>query len=185
MIRRGILIILFFPIIACIGQNPDFFQEEITMRIKGNHFYVTGVYHLKSAQNSKITLVYPLPSDSIYGEVDSVYIFSMALQKVIIPECKDKYKLTFTTELSDTSDQIIQISYRQKLLSNKAVYILRSTSNWGKPLKLANYHLIVPEDIQIKSFSIEPDHSINNGKEVIYYWVRYNFMPSQNLEFAF
>ena len=84
-----------------------------------------------------------------------------------------------------TGDQAIQISYRQKLLGNRAEYILKSTIGWKKPLDQASYQLIVPSGIRISSFSIAPQDSIVTDGEVVYLWNKYHYMPSENLIFEY
>jgi len=80
---------------------------------------------------------------------------------------------------------MIQISYRQKLLSTSAEYILQSTIGWRKPLDQANYQLIVPKNIEIINFSIIPDNSVDYTTEMVYFWEKYNYLPPKNFTFEF
>jgi hypothetical protein len=80
---------------------------------------------------------------------------------------------------------IIQASYRQKLLGLKAEYILKTTIGWGESLRQANYQLIVPANIKVYEFSLQPQDSIITKSEVVYYWTKYNYLPSGNLIILF
>jgi len=177
------LIALFNSIV--FTQDFSFYKENITMKIDEGHFYVSGIYYLKSKQGKSTTLLYPFPADSMYGEVDSVYIFNLTNDKTIQPIHKEKNKAIFKVDFENNSSLKLQISYRQKLLGNRAEYILESTISWNKPFQQANYQLIVPKNTEIISFSIPPKDSIATKKEMIYYWEKYNYMPEKNMIFEF
>ena len=82
-------------------------------------------------------------------------------------------------------EQAVQISYRQKLLGTQAEYILRSTIAWKKPIEIANYELIMPKAIKLVKSQIAFDHFTDTGKEIVYYWEKRDFMPSENMIFLF
>jgi len=155
------------------------------MKIADDFFYVSGTYYLKGEISSNKTLVYPFPVDPLYGNVDSVYFFNLTSNEIIIPQKTNNKSSVFKIDFGKNNKMVIQASYRQKLLSNKAEYILKTTMAWKKPLEQANYQLIIPANIRITTFSISPQDSVNSGKEVIYYWEKHNYMPGENMIFEF
>ena len=77
------------------------------------------------------------------------------------------------------------ISYKQKLKSKRAIYILTTTNYWKEPLSKASYSLITPADLEITYFSYEPDRNEIIDDRKIYYWKKINFMPGKNMVFEF
>jgi hypothetical protein len=155
------------------------------MRIEKEHFYVTGSYYLKTVQDKSVALVYPFPMDSLMGEVDSISVFNLTANEPIEILSKRREGIAFKANFGDTTDLVILISYRQKLLGNRAEYILESTKGWKKPFEQADYQLIVPDSLKIISFSIPPDESVKTDQEIIYYWSKTNYMPEVNMIFEF
>ena len=189
MIRHTRKIVLLLIIAASTGnlfsQDISFYKENITMKIEAQSFFVTGLYYFKSEKYKKSTLIYPFPIDAKYGSVDSIYIFNITTNEFIKPlEVKSEY-IVFSLDFSHERDLSIQITYKQILNSTRAEYILNTTLSWREPLQIANYQLIIPNDIKIESFSIHPKDSIIAGNEVIYYWEEKNYMPAKNLIFDF
>jgi hypothetical protein len=184
--RSFFLTSLLYLFAFCVsGQGFRFYKENITMKIEKDYFHVTGIYYLKSDGNKSEVLVYPYPVDSLYGTVDSICIYSMTSNTIIKPNKTDRDKTVFTLGFGHNPDQDIQISYRQKLLGNRAEYILKSTIGWREPLDQANYQLIVQSGMLITRFSIPPQDSIVTGQERVYLWKKHDYMPSENLIFDF
>ncbi len=184
---RSVFLLLIFLLIYTTGssQGLSFYKENITMKITKDYFHVTGIYYLRNDRNSSEILIYPYPVDSLYGPVDSIYIYNMTTHKNITPLKTDLYKTVFKLDFSYPGDLVIQISYRQRLNGNHAEYILKSTISWKQPLDQADYQLIVPSGLQISSFSMVPHDSIVTDQEVVYLWNKYNYMPSENLIFEY
>jgi len=180
-----LLFTIHFSLFTSLSQDISFYKENITMKIEKDYFYVTGSYYLRTTGDKSITLVYPFPADSIYGLADSVLIYNLSADTTVSILNRIPNSLVFKADFGDSPELVILISYRQKLLGNRAEYILESTKGWRKPFEQADYQLIVPVDLEVHSFSMPPDESIINGEETIYYWVKRNFMPSVNMIFEF
>ena len=186
MLRSAlVLFIIHYSLFILPGQEVSFYKENITMKIDNDFFYVTGDYFLKTDKDSSIVLVYPFPVDSLYGEVDSVIIFNMNGNKPFEILSKKKNGVVFRADFGKEKELHILIAYRQKLLGNRAEYILESTASWRKPLEQADYQLIVPADLEITRFSIQPDTFMEAGEEMVYYWTKKNYMPRVNMIFEF
>jgi len=155
------------------------------MKIEADYFYVTGNYYLKTTGDRSIILVYPFPVDSLYGEVDSIYIFNLTSNTPVEFLDKKKNSLVFKADFGEFREIEILISYRQRLLGSRAEYILESTKGWRKPFEQADYQLIIPNDLEITLFSIPPDETVIADEERVYYWSRKNYMPEINMIFEF
>jgi hypothetical protein len=185
MFRTILFFIFHFSFFTIQGQDVSFYKENITMKIEQDYFYVTGNYFLKTTGDQLITLIYPLPVDSLYGEVDTISIYNLTTNKPVQILDREKDVVVFKLEFGEYKEVELLISYRQKLLGNRAEYILESTASWRKPLERADYQLIVPAGMEIESFSIKPDESVIAGEEMIYYWTKKNFMPAVNIIIQF
>ncbi len=167
------------------SQGMTFVRENISMRLSENYFYVTGQYTISGDGTNGKSLLYPLPVDALYGNVDSIYIYDLNANESISPIKIEKEMVVFKFDFNGENETIIQISYRQRIFSNKAEYIVKTTKYWSKPLVKADFQLVVPNNLQITNFKHEPDMFSKLDHEHIYYWEFYNFMPDKNMEFVF
>ena len=166
-------------------QEVRFVSESIAMKIEKDHFSVSGIYYFENYDKNSIVLSYPFPVGPEFGAVDSVFMFNLSRDDTIKIFKSNPEGIVFSLDLEKDTVTELQIYYRQKLNSNTAKYIIKSTKAWRAPLESAYYQLIVPKDIRINQFSIFPDDSLNTGQEKVYYWKKFNFMPDKDMVFNF
>jgi hypothetical protein len=185
MLSRLILTICLLLPWKVFSQEIQFYRENLTFRIEDSCFMMSGLYYLRNLGDTsrEIDLFYPLPHDSLHGSVDSILLFSVDTNEEITDFRRTKKGLLFTTKVDSTAS--LHISYRQKLLGSKARYILTTTKHWQQPLEKAEYHLIVPGNIRITSFSYPPDEKEETGMYIIYRWQREYFIPDRDMVFSF
>lgn len=181
-----LLNLISFPFYV-FSQNLQFYREDLTFEIKDSSFYVDGIYNFCNNGDKEIQqiLFYPFPSDSAYGAVDSINACDENAKSTNIIINKTAKGFYFNITLAPYGIGKYKISYRQKLLKNKAEYILLSTQKWGKPFDNAIYKLITPTSMKITSFSYSPDSISQINNKITYYWNKKNFMPDKNLIFYF
>ncbi|MBN1199920.1 MAG: hypothetical protein JXA23_11255 [Bacteroidales bacterium] len=182
------VLLLFIALTGTIkhfGQGTEFYKEEITFAIRDNFLYVNGIYFLKSDKSLEIPLIYPFPSDSLYGPVDSIIIINQTTNQAIENWRTMKSGIVFSLHLDSLLSTELWISYRQQLKGRQAEYILLSTKAWQKPLSEANYRLLVPIDLKILQFSIQPDTMTIHGDTKLYYWRMKKYFPDRNMIFTF
>ncbi|OFX27914.1 MAG: hypothetical protein A2033_01890 [Bacteroidetes bacterium GWA2_31_9] len=182
-----IFIYVFFTSLIVHSQNLQFYREDLTFEIKDGFFYVDGIYNFcnKGDKEIKQILFYPFPKDSIYGNIDSIIAIDLNSKSINIISNKTEIGFYFKIELNSYGVGKYKISYRQKLLKNKAEYILLTTQKWDKPFDSANYKLITPAKMIMKSISYEPDSIKQINDNAIYFWYKKDFMPYQNMIFCF
>jgi hypothetical protein len=185
MMNRFLFIILITLSLGVSGQKLSFYRENITMKIQGQQFYVSGTYYFRYNLTDKKLLYYPFPTGDQFGNPDSVFLFDLTNNIQIEPMEQDNSGLLFLVDFSKCSEISVQISYKQPLLGNQAEYILETTKVWGKSFDEATYQLIIPTSISITRFAIPPNDSIITDMEKIYTWEKYNYMPERNLVFEF
>lgn len=177
---------IIFPKIL-FSQGLQFYKEDLTFEIKDNYFYVNGIYHFCNNSNKEINqvLFYPFPIDSLYGNVDTVFAANTKNVNVNIITNKSQKGASFKINIEAYGIEKYRIYYRQKVVKNKAEYILETTQKWGKPFDNVTYTLIVPKKLEITSMSYIPDSNQTvNGKR-FYFWNKKEFMPDKNMEFYF
>lgn len=168
-------------------QNLEFFREDITFEIKNGNFYIDGIYYFCNVGKDTVrgNLFYPFPTDSIYGHVDSVSVVCLSNSEPI-EVIKNKEKgVFFKITVDPYSVKKYRVKYKQKLLSNKAEYILVTTHSWNKPMEVANYKLIVSDSIEVDSLSYKEDSTYYENNRKIYCWKKKDFMPESNMVYIF
>ena len=186
-VKTFILAGLFASPLIAFSQNLKFYREDLTFEIKDGFFYVDGIYNFcnNGEQGIQQTLFYPFPIDSLYGGVDSMRAVDVNKRAADVITNKTATGLFFKVELGTYGIGKYKISYRQKLLKNKAEYILVTTQKWGAPFDNALYRLITPGRMKITSFSYTPDETKQVKSKMIYSWSKKNFMPDKNMVFYF
>lgn len=168
------------------GQRPDFFREDITFRLDSTFLSVEGFYWFANHSDATIhsEIFYPFPYEE--GEfVDSIRVYH------VFDGCEVRYRregvfgIAFPLHLSGCDTVLLQIRYRQKIKERRAVYILKTTQGWGKPLDVAEFKLITPITLYIQTFSYPPDTSYRIQNLKINVWKKEQFMPEQDMVFEF
>jgi hypothetical protein len=186
-VKRLILFCLFFFPRIVFSQSLQFYREDLTFEIKDGFFYVDGIYNFCNNGDKAIhqVLFYPFPVDSAYGEVDSISAINVNSKSANCLVNKSANGSFFKIDLIPYGIGKYKISYRQKLLKNKAEYILVTTQKWGVPFENAIYKLIAPAKMRITSFSYSPDSTKQIRDKAFYYWSKKDFMPDKNMVFYF
>lgn len=181
------LLNIFYLSTLAYSQNLQFYREDLTFEIKDSFFYVDGIYHFCNNGENEIQqiLFYPFPKDSLYGAVDSINAFDVNAKTLNIITNITEKGFYFKIKLQSYGIGKYKISYRQKLLKNKAEYILVTTRKWGKPLESAQFKLITPVDLKIISTTYNPDSTKQINNKMFYYWNKKDFMPNKNMVFNF
>ncbi len=163
-------------------QNLQFYREDLTFEIKNGYFRVDGIYNFCNNGNKEIQqlLFYPFPLDSLYGDVDSICATDCNVKSKDIIISKTEKGFYFKVDIDAYGVGKYKISYRQKLLKNKAEYILLTTQKWGIPFENSCYKLITPKNLNIISISYTPDSIKQLNTMRVFYWSKKNFMPDKN-----
>ncbi len=172
--------------LSAFGQRADFYREDITFRLDSISLDVEGYYwfanHSDKAVNSDI--YYPFPN--YHSEtIDSVRLYNISAGHKSSFMREGEHGISFILNIAPFDTVLFQIGYRQKIMVDSAVYILRTTQGWGKPIEFAEYKLIVLNTFLIKRFIYPPDKTYEMEKYKIYYWKKENFMPVQDMIFYF
>lgn len=168
------------------GQRMDFYREDITFRLDSTNFSVEGNYWFSNMSDEPVHnyIFYPLPESS-KGRVDSFFVYNISGNKRIDFTLRGNEGISFHLNIEPRDTLLLQIYYRQRPVSNPAVYILKTTEAWGKSLDLAEYKLITPRSFTIKKFSYPPDKLYQIEELNVHYWRKENFMPQDDMVFYY
>lgn len=180
---------LFFFLLSsfALGQDIRFFKEDITFRLSREYFVVDGYYWFSSLSDhgADRLIYYPLPVAGKTSSVDSVDIFDIT--NGVQPKISDRteYGFSFVLKIAGHDTALCHIVYRQKVTGDSAIYILRSTQAWEKPLESAEYKLVIDDSIEVTRFSYDADRIYDIEGKKIYLWRQSDFMPDQDFVIHF
>lgn len=174
------LLVFAFCSDALAQRNVSFYEEYIDFSLDSSSFCVNGIYSFVNVTDKEIHQQIMFPFAGKMAEIDSIRILNLNTGQALRFNRLES-AVVFNLHLSAKDSVDVIVFYRQKR-STKNTYILSSTQSWGKPLETAVYALTVGSDIEIKSFSYEPDtvKVINNQK--VYLWKKNDFMPVADFE---
>ena len=166
---------------CAMGQDISFVKEDITFRLDKDHFIVDGNYWFANPSDNEVArlIYYPFPATEARS-VDSVDIFDITqgVQPLILNSTDGGFNFVLRIAAHDTS--LCHIAYRQRISGDSAMYILRSTKAWNRPLDYAEYKLIPDESIEVVRVSYDADKVYNIEGKKIYLWRRISFMPERD-----
>lgn len=178
----GIVITMLFVFWGNLySQSLSFFKEKIEMTICDSGFTITGKYYFlnKSEREINQNFYYPFVINENFQFPDSIIIENKNSIPVSYIKSKKGIFFNIKTLPEDTSE--FTAFYRQKNLVNKAEYILTTTQNWNVPLQKAEYTVNIPNNLKLKSISLQPDSIKDNSSYKSYFITKDNFMPVVNL----
>jgi hypothetical protein len=180
---------LFLVLLAAFASAQDirFGKEDITFRLSRDYFIVDGYYWFSNPSDRRIErlIYYPLPMTVKISPIDSVDVFDIT--HGIQPAISDRTEMgfSFMLTIADRDTTLCHIAYRQKVIGDSAIYILRSTQAWNRPLEYAEYKLVVEDSIAVTGFSYTPDKVYDIEGKKIYLWRRTDFMPEKDFVIHF
>ena len=180
--NRILLFLLFLFFCSVLHAEIEFFKEDLQFELNDGYFIVAGNYYFRNTTDRDIqaTLFYPIPRDNMLGSYDSVEVKDSSQDSDSLVTVIKEKGFFFNIEISANSTAEYTISYRQKLLGNRARYIFTSTKSWGKPLERADFQLTFPKTLKIDFLSIIPDSLQESDDTYMLFWTKEDFMPEED-----
>lgn len=181
MHRGSIIIVFLFLSGSLFSQSISFVKEKIEMSIVDSSFAINGKYYFinNSSKEINTNFYYPFVINKNFQFPDSISIKNEDNVRVFYSKGKDGIFFNIKTMPQDSSE--FTAYYRQKNLIKKAEYILTTTHNWNVPLQKAEYLIYLPNNLSLKSISLQPDSIKNGSTYKTYFITKENFMPLVNL----
>ncbi len=182
MLKYFILVFFISSSFSFQNYNIQFYKETIDFEIdKSGYFKVSGIYYFSNTGNKKLSrsIFYPFPAGKEHSKIDSLTI-SCNVKNAVSSTKQNKQGALFLLTIDKYSALKVHISYRQKIINNRAEYILTTTQKWNRALETADYSLTVPSNLIIDSLSYKAHKSIFQEKKQKYFWSFSDFMPTKN-----
>jgi len=157
-------------------RSVSFIEEYIDFLVGKSGFETNGIYVFTNNTDKLIRQEIRFPFALGIDSIEVLRVYHISYNKNLPFRTMSK-SISFPLEVEARDTVYINIAYTQTLLKNN-VYILRSTQAWGQPLQKAKYSLTVHDSLTIESISYQPD----SQKDNIYYWEKYNFLPTEDFE---
>jgi hypothetical protein len=169
-----------------LGRSVDFVYEKIIIEIEPPEMTVTGLYRFQNRFPFGITLpmLYPFPVDEYQDfphEISARSITADGRQPLEFAWRRNDNAIRLSVTAAGESSAEMEVAYSQKLKGKQARYILTTTKAWGRPLKSADYELILPEHLEIRSISFPFNRTKNVSGKRFYFSHKDNFMPDTDL----
>lgn len=164
------------------GQSVQFASENLTVSVLDSCCTLDGVYSFvnQGPVAARWSIYYPLLNTKALPFPDSISISDNATHDQLQFE-KTGDGVLFALEVQPRHTRRIRIWYRQRTPARTFEYILTTTKAWGKPLELAEFHIIVPDSLRLISCSPAFDARERKGLRTIYHIKKTTFMPASNL----
>ena len=161
-------------------SSIDFSSEFIDFKIDERHFTINGLYTFINNTTNNISFPIAFPFAGETDLVDSIRLYDVTLLKELSFK-KLNRGISFKVFLLAHDTALINIFYRQPL-EEKNTYILTTTKYWGKPIEKAKYSLTTKSDLNIISFSINPDSMKIENNQKTYFWEKNGFTPKVDFD---
>lgn len=177
---------------SCRSAGPEpaagvplrFYREHVTVEPSDGRVRVVGIYHFRNESDEPLAtgIQYPFPVDRYQMMPFRIRVWEET-QEGLDPlgftrvDASVRWRMRFTPR----EERTVRVEYVQEIKRNRAVYIVTTTHEWGKPIELAEFEFRVPVHFEDVEFSFEPDHVSESGDTVVYYMSATDFLPDSDL----
>jgi hypothetical protein len=167
-------------------SGVDFVYEKIVLEVEPPELTVTGLYSFQNHFPHEIILpmLYPFPVDESQDfphQISAFRITNEGDERLDVTSRRPANAVRLDLSMGRKSSGEMKVTYSQKLRAQEARYILTTTKAWGKPLRSADYEIIVPENLRIISMSFPFDGVETSAGKRHYYLHKEDFMPQTDL----
>lgn len=161
-----------------------FYREYVIVEAAAGRTRVVGDYHFRNTANESVSLGihYPFPVDRhrLYPmRINAEEKRGESWRPIGFTRSSDG--IDWRMRFSPLEEKLVRVEYVQEALRSEAVYIVKTTSRWGRALELAEFEFRVPASFRNVKLSFEPDRTETRGDTVFYYMSRTDFLPDEDL----
>jgi hypothetical protein len=167
-----------------------FDSERIRLAIVGDSLEVQGTYVLLCREEiaEPIPLFYPFPRDSLMGgfRMVSLHFHTDAPDSSASREASARWEYVpgvFAVRWwipPCRGDTIVaEAVYRQKIHTDYARYIVKTTEAWGRPLRQASFEIRLPAGTVPVDFSFPFERS--DSEDILYTYEARDFFPDRDI----
>ena len=179
-------------LVACRGAEPmpaatmplRFDREYVTVEPSQGRTRVVGLYYFRNESDEPLVTAirYPFPVDRHHVMPFRIRVWAQkgeALEPLgfVHTDSSVSWRMSF----GPGEEKIVRVEYVQEIKKNHAIYIVTTTKEWGKPIRLAEFEFRVPAHLEDVQLSFTPDRAEVSGDTVIYYLRAIDFLPDADL----
>lgn len=161
-----------------------FYREYVTVEPSHDSTRVSALYYFRNDSDRRVKqgIKYPFPVDRfhLYPRVVRVWEKSGDDLRPMGFVHRDQNVL-WSMELEPREEKVIRVDYTQGIRQPRAIYIVTTTSEWKRPIELAEFEFRVPAGLDSVNLSFEPDRRTVEGDTIVYYTKYIDFMPEADL----
>ena len=167
---------------ALEAQPLHFAGERVVITVAGDRCSVTGEYHFRNPGPVPVqaALLYPFPVTPLQPMPDSILVEDVLGRSAIVPTAMDS-AVAFPVRIPPSSTRIYRVSFLQRTPARRFEYILTTTRRWPWPVAHAEFSIVLPGDLTMRSCSLVPDTVIERSWGRTYRIERDQFVPEENL----
>lgn len=166
--------------------SVSFDSEWIRLSVIGDSLEVRGRYYLLCREHSgkSVSLFYPFPKDSLLGGARmasvSASVDGAEARSVEWEESRGAPGVRWRTPPCTGDTITIDATYKQKLLTDYARYIVTTTRKWQRPLRLARFEIRLPPGTAPTEFSF-PFQTREDSTGRYYAFETRDFFPDRDV----
>ena len=157
-----------------------FFQEEISIQVRGDSCILTGTYHFRNqtARTAATELLYPFPRR--LPPPRRIEVIDLSTGSRLQTQQTGEGAL-FMLSLPPWGETAYRVLYVQPTPSNTMEYLLSTGRSWGRPLERATFLIALPDSLKLMSISIPPDTLWKEAGVTFYVCRKRHFFPDREL----
>jgi hypothetical protein len=165
------------------SRQLEFVNEEVELLVHDTSCTVQGSYGFRNTASSSVeqTLYYPFVLNTQLPFPDTVSVIDSRGNHPV-HFTRTEQGVLFGVRIPPSSTVLYHVFYSQRTPARSMCYPLRTTSQWGRPLKRALYRVCLPlKYVLTSSTMVFPQMTEGNGDQ-LFERCEENFMPE--IDFA-
>lgn len=178
------VLIYWVSMTALNAQIADFSSEKLTFTIHPQFVEMSGSYFFTNRTGKPVLLpiIYPFSINTRQFFPDSIVIRLADGRPLKFKRGEDN--IAFALPLAASGKTELVVYFRQPVSEPQFEYILTSTKSWRKPLKSADFSVIVPQSCSLTDLSL-PFEKIDTTAGFYNYRLHFEeFYPDKNFKFS-
>jgi hypothetical protein len=166
------------------GVPLRFYREHVTVEPSDGRVRVVGVYYFRNESDEPLStpIRYPFPVDRYQVMPFRIRVWEETGEDLRpLGFTREDASVRWRMQFAPRGERTVRVEYVQEIKKNRAVYIVTTTHEWGRPIELAEFEFRVPAHFEDVELSFEPDHTSVSGDTIVHYLRETDFLPDSDL----
>ncbi|GEM_PF-3112590 len=180
--RYGWIIIVGITVLVnhkSYSRQLEFVSEEVELIVGDSTCTVKGSYWFRNTGSFSVdqTLFYPFAVNELLPFPDTIVVVENRSGR-LVNFIRGEQGVLFGVTVPAFCTALYQVSYTQRTPALSMRYILRTTSQWGKPLERALYRVCLPRQYVLTSSTIIFQTFFEEQETQVFEQCEENFLPA-------